>query len=267
MPSPFPGMNPYLEHAGAWRNFHSLFPGEASRRLNRVIGPKYYVVSEEHVYVREPLEGGPARPRSPDLFASEMPTGEVSSEGTVAVLGPQLRVEEVELPEVDEERVPFVEIRDVYDNRVVTVIELLSPTNKRAGNERQKYLTKRAEVLASSASLVEIDLLRGGRRMPLSGRVSGTYGVLVSRPESRPKAEWVAINLRERLPVLPIPLGEGDTAVTLDLQEVLHTLYDDHGFAKFIYRKPPDPPLAAEDAAWAHDILAAAGITAVAPSL
>jgi hypothetical protein len=255
MPSPFPGMNPYLEHEDAWHNFHVLFPTVGMQQLERHIGPNYFVKADENVYIHE-LSGDERRLLGrPDLFTTEAPDSAGGHGPAAALLAAAPAPQSVRLPAVDVERVPYIEIRDARDRRLVSVIELLSPSNKAPGEDRDQYLTKRKAILASQAHLVEIDLLRGGRRMPLADPVSGDYGVLVSRYPDRPQAHWYPIGLRERLPVIPVPLGDDDPPVPLDLQEIVHTLYDTCGFRKYMYQTPPRPPLSAEDAAWAESLI------------
>ena len=131
---------------------------------------------------------------------------------------------------------PFLEVRDRQGRELVTVIELLSPSNKRAGDDREQYLAKRRELLRSPAHLVEIDLLRGWTPMPQEGRPECDYSVMVSRAEKRRAAEFWPIRLRDRLPVIPIPLRPPDDAAPVDLQEALHRAYDGPGYEHFIYR-------------------------------
>jgi hypothetical protein len=155
------------------------------------------------------------------------------------------------------ERLAYVEIRDRRNRELVTVVELLSPSNKRPGSDREQYLAKREQILGSSAHLVEIDLLRGGRPMPMpiADRPDCDYSVLVSRVEERPDAGFWPIRLRDRLPVIPVPLRAPDANAQLDLQTILHRLYDAAGYEDYIYEGAPDPPLSPEDAAWAQTLL------------
>jgi hypothetical protein len=164
---------------------------------------------------------------------------------------------EVQLEMQDVERVPYLEIRDRRHRELVTVVAMLSPSNKR-GEDRQQYLTKRDELLRSSAHLVEIDLLRGGRPMPSTNRPDCTYSVLVSRVESRPRAGFWPIRFQERLPAIPIPLRHPDVDARIDLQETLDRVHDAFGYEDFLYTGSPEPPLSAEDAAWARQFLPAA---------
>jgi hypothetical protein len=162
---------------------------------------------------------------------------------------------QVLLPAVDKEGLSYVEIRDRRTRRLVTVIELPSPSNKQPGPDRDHYETKRAEILASRTHLLEINLLRGGARMPSLEDVQCAYCVLVSRFEARPKADVWPIGLREPLPVVPVPLADKDPEANLDLQAILHRLYDGGGYARFIYASTPDPPLSPEDAVWAQALI------------
>lgn len=149
-----------------------------------------------------------------------------------------------------------IEIRDLKSRDLITLIELLSPTNKQ-GKGRRKYLAKRRVVLGSTAHLVEIDLLRRGRRVPMTTPYPpGDYFVCVSRAELRPETEVWPLSVRQPLPTVPIPLEEGDPDVPLDLQNALTTVYDTAAYGGLIdYRLPPEPPLGEEDAAWAETLL------------
>ena len=162
---------------------------------------------------------------------------------------------EVDLPEQDEERIRFLEIRDRRGRALVAVIELLSPSNKRSGEDRELYLAKRREILRTPAHLVEIDLLRGWAPLPVRNRPVCDYSVLVSRAERRPKAGFWAIKLTERLPVIPVPLRLEDGDVQIDLQAALNSAYDAAAYERFIYEGTPDPALSSDDAAWAARVL------------
>src|SRR5262249_49705077 len=107
---------------------------------------------------------------------------------------------------VDVERHAFLEVRDRQSRELVTVLELLSPANKYQRPDRETYLAKRRHFLASPVHLVEIDLLRGGPRMPIEDLPDCDYCVMVSRSQERPRVGLWPIRLRERLPVIPIPL-------------------------------------------------------------
>jgi len=137
------------------------------------------------------------------------------------------------------------------------VLELLSPSNKRGGPDREQYLTKRKRLLASDAHLVEIDLLRGGQPMPPQDRPDCDYSVLVSRAEARPRAGFWPIGLRQPLPAIPVPLRRPDEFARIDLQEILHHVYDVAGYEDFLYDGQPGPPLEPNDAEWARALVPA----------
>jgi hypothetical protein len=161
------------------------------------------------------------------------------------------------LPEQEVEKVPYLEVRDRLGRELVTIIELLSPSNKRAGEDREQYLAKRRELLRTPTHLVEIDLLRGWTPMPQEGRPKCDYSVMVSRAEKRRAADFWPIMLKDRLPVIPIPLRPPDDAVPVDLQEVLHRAYEGPGYEHFIYSGNPEPGLSPEDAVWARQFVPA----------
>jgi hypothetical protein len=251
MPSPFPGMNPYLEQEDVWHDFHERFLPHLAEVIGRQLAAYYVVKIDEHIYIHEPpAEGRTFLGRSDVFVATPQPTSQQSASATTEAPA------QVELPSVDVERISFLEIRDRRDRRLVTVIELLSPTNKYSGPDREQYLGKRGRVLASSTHLVEIDLLRGGPRLPFAAPPPACdYYVLVSRMEKRPQADFWPIRLRERLPVIPIPLRESDADAQLDLQAGLHHVYDAARYENYIYEGSPHPVLNAEDEAWAGELL------------
>jgi hypothetical protein len=161
----------------------------------------------------------------------------------------------VRLPAVDHERLSYVEIRDRRDHELVTEVELLSPSNKYSGPDREQYLAKRMELVSGPVHLVEIDLLRGGPPLPADGRPDCSYSVLVSRVDRRLDAEFWPISLRERLPVIPVPVRSPDLDARLDLQAVLDRIYDDAGYADTIYDGAPRLRLSEKDADWARQFL------------
>jgi hypothetical protein len=179
-----------------------------------------------------------------------------------------LTVEPTEIREV------FVEILPVGDeSRVVTVIEVLSPSNKAAGSEgRALYLTKQREVLQSQTHLIEIDLLRAGgytiappeetlREAALNRRTRWDYLVSLHRAGTRGRYEVWPIRVRDRLPLIRVPLAGDDPDVVLDLQAILHHCYDSGRYARRIdYRREPHHPLAGDDAEWAAALLLEHGL-------
>jgi hypothetical protein len=160
--------------------------------------------------------------------------------------------------EVHEHR---IEIIDVIDWAVVTVIELLSPSNKLVGSvARTDYMRKRQQVLDSTTHRIEVDLLRSGARVA-KWNLDCDYLVHVSRTEQRPKGLLWPIRLREQLPVIRIPLRRTDEGTVLDLQAVLNAAYGNGALDRSVdYRRDPVPLLGPADAAWADKLLRKAGL-------
>jgi hypothetical protein len=151
-----------------------------------------------------------------------------------------------------------LEIIDRTDRTVVTVIELLSPSNKVPGSRgRASYQQKRQEVMTSDSHLVEIDLLRAGLRLPArEAPPDADYYIHVSRTDLRPRGLLWPIQLRQRLPRVPIPLRHGDPDAPLDLQQALNTAYERAAYDLEIdYDQPPTPPLAPDQQRWAEEVL------------
>ncbi len=258
MPSTFPGMDPYLESPEIWPDFHGSFMNVIRERMVPLVRPRYSVRIEERVYLEFEPEGREALIR-PDLTLSDRGWGPPASTPSSAAAAVPVKVAVV-IPE--EIREVSLVIRHQEFQRVVTVVELLSPSNKRARSVgRETYLEKRNAILKSEVHLMEIDLLRGGEKMPMLGPLPpGDYHVVLSRGERRPECDVFSWRLRDRLPEIPIPLAAGDPDVSLDLQAVLDTVYERAGYDYTIrYEMEPDPPLRAEDVDWAREKAARRG--------
>jgi len=264
MPSPFPGMDPYLEHPAIWTTVHPLLATYAGEALNNLLPPHYVARVGERVYVVEP-----ERSIYPDVavFRHRLPEPAASAGGGTAVAAPAdlpwvLSALPMEIHEY------FIEIVPVADqSRVVTVIEVLSPSNKTLGHEgRELYLAKQREVLHSDVHLLEIDLLRRGEHTVAAQRellrTKGPWDYLICLHRGR--AEYCEIwpaRLRQPLPRVAVPLGGEDPDVVLDLQAVITRCYDAGAYARTLdYRRDPDPPLTPEDAAWADALLRERGL-------
>jgi hypothetical protein len=242
-------MNPYLKQDAFWHDFHLEFLPAIRQRLVAQLRPKYIVMLDEHVYVQElPPEARRLVGRA-DVSLATKPGPRASS--TIGVGVPEAPVQ-VRIPVQDIRRVPFLEVRYRLGRELVTVLELLGPADKRRGADREQYMAKREQLLNSAVHFLEIDLLRGGLRMPLEKGRPCDYSVLVSRAEDRPRAGFWPIRLRQRLPVVPVPLQPKDPDARIDLQEILDHVYDAAGYDDFIYDGRPNPKLSAKDAAWAR---------------
>jgi hypothetical protein len=146
----------------------------------------------------------------------------------------------------------------VGTGEVVTVIEVLSPKNKRSGEGRNVYQKKRQKILTSLSHLVEIDLLRCPKPMPIleNEQIKSTYRILVSRSEYRPQAELYPFELQETIPLFPLPLRQGDREIIVNLQELINGVYERAGFDLAIdYTRETVPPLTETDAVWAKKLL------------
>lgn len=260
MPSPFPGMNPYLEHANTWHDFHGAMAFALRSMLVEQLRPRYIVKVDEHVYIHE-LSAAERRIHGrPDVGITLNPLFRQSNNAGAAVIQAPVEVEHPVA--IDELRENYLKILDSESREVVTVIELLSPANKQPGSDREQYLAKRKRVLKSNTSLVEIDLLRAGPRMPDFNLPPCDYAITISRWETRPKAGCWPIQLRDPLPTIPIPLKSGEADAHLDLKVALDHVYDAAGYEDAIYLNPITPALSPADAKWANEVLNTAGLTA-----
>lgn len=255
MPSPFPGMDPFIEDQ-EWEDFHARFNTVFSEFLAPGVEPRYIVRVERRVYVEHGLSNEEqVRWADVSLIWSE-------STAPVAVTSPAtpgtaLQPVECLLPMPQERRETFLVIRERETMEVVTVIETLSPANKRAGSDgRQQYLAKREEILQSRTNLVELDLLRGGQRLPMRKMPPGDYYAIVSRGHMRPRADVFRWTLRQPLPAIPIPLKKGEPEVQVDLQQVFNTVYDRARYQLSVdYSASLDTPLSQSDADWVQSLV------------
>lgn len=265
MPSPFPGMDPYLEDPPTWPNFHHGMIAEVQAALNAQLRPKYFARVEERVYISDQDDPG-RQVIVPDvriLSRNGIETS-LSKNGGVATMT-EVEVEPLLATTLIEDDIhePRVEIIDAQGRQVVAVIEVLSPTNKLKGARGQEsYRKKRSEVMQSPSHWVEIDLLRDGERL-IAGELLplGDYFVHVSRVEQRPQGLIWPIRLPQRLPVIPIPLRNGDPDARLNLQQLVNLVYDRSAYDLALdYRTDPVPPLPSQYAEWADRLLREKGL-------
>ena len=162
------------------------------------------------------------------------------------------------LPMPEEHIERYLEVRSVDTHDVITSIELLSPTNKLPGEGRRLYEKKRLNVLSSATHLIDIDLLRAGAPTPMRTRDAPQfdYSIVVSRAHQRPKAEVRFFRLRQPIPSFPIPLRDPEPEPVLDLNAIVHDLYDRAGYDMVIdYRAEPIPLLSQDDVEWVQALL------------
>lgn len=253
MSSPFPGMDPYLEHPSLWPDIHNSLISAIRDELSPQVAPNYYVGLERRAYLFKPDDI--VFVGRPDVSIVQPRRQPAIPEMAALVVAEPPAIYEVDLPMAEEVSESFLEIRDVKTGRLITLMELLSPVNKVSDEGREQYIRKRADVLRTWTSLVEIDLLRAGRPMPVVGaEVTSGYRILISPGWRRPHARLHAFSLRQPIPEITIPLQKGEDEPTLALNDVLHSLYNRARFdLRLDYTQPPVPPLTDEDAAWARE--------------
>ena len=264
MPSPFPGMDPYLEQF--WGDIHARLVTYACDQIQGRLPRDLRARMQERLFVALPDDTG--RDIIPDVRVVER--FGPGSGGGVAVAEPEVSVAQAAEPLLylrdDPETETFIEIVEPKaGDRLVTVIEILSPSNKH-GKGRDKYDQKRRELDSARISLVEIDLLRDGVRelgdahLRLTPKGHATYQACVHRGWGGIKYEIYPMPIRERLPAIRIPLRPSDRDVVLDLQALIDQCYANGRYEQTNYAIALDPPLDAEDVAWAEGVLKDKGL-------
>lgn len=264
--SPFPGMDPWLEPH--WGDVHTRMVTYAADQIQTRLPPDLRARVEERVFLEAPEyrrwivpdarieeRTSPPRRQGPDTTAR----GAISG---IAVAEP-LVIEAEDEPVTQR----FVEIRETgRGGRLITVIEVLSPSNKRRGDGQDQYRQKREELKAAAVNVVEIDLLRQGEyvlnapRVLVPSRYHRTYKVCVSRGAKPLRYELYPLSLREPLPAIAVPLRPGEPDVPLELQPLIDQAYRNGAYDDIDYRADPDPPLAPDHAVWADELLRGAGL-------
>jgi hypothetical protein len=250
-------MDPYLEQESVWPSFHTGFLYNLSALLNQQLPPRFAARLERHVWLEATPEPESPRLFRPDVFVADLQSMASASVATLALATAAPMTASLPQTHVPVIGTRYLRILDRQDQRVVTVIEVLSPANK-VGRERIQYLEKRDTLLAAGTSLVEIDLLRSGPRLPIGTAITSDYYVLGRCPWERPQVGIWPISVRERLPVVPIPLLESLPATNVDLQTVFAQTWVGSRFeADLDYRQPPTPTWRTEDVSWAAERIAA----------
>lgn len=256
MPSPFPGMDPYLERPDLWPSFHDSLVNCIRGALQPVLRPRYLPVTQHRLYVVEAYDATRADDQADHSSPREGTASGIPGAEAPAVF--KLQREPV--------REPLIHIIDPSaDNRAVTVIEVLSPANKKPGPGHVSYIREREEAWEDGTNLVEIDLLHAGEP---AVRVSAEnldllrpWRYLVAVTRGNPAQQEVyALPLQRRLPRIAIPLGEDDPDVTLDLQEVFTRCWEE-GFDPNTlgYGAPPPGVWTVSEILWCEQQLRQAG--------
>jgi len=255
MPSPFPGVDPYIEDQHFWRDFHLRFLNYCCERIADELPPNYEARFDETIRFTETSEEEEEF-KIPDLSVEQ--TGPSARkhvrDGNGSTLAPVL----LALPLVEEVRERRIVILHRPGRKRVTVLEVLSPTNKR-GDGFSAYLEKRVEVLTHRPrlNLVELDLLLEGRRLPMRKPLApGDFYAFVSRADQRPQSEVYSWDIRVPLPTIPIPLRRPDGDVSLRLAELYELVYSRGRYERALdYRRPLRLPLAKPDQIWAKKLV------------
>ena len=253
MPSPFPGMDPYLEHGARWPDLQHRLIAYTSEWLRPQLRPKYVARIDERIELKpygKELTGS--------FFVVEAPR---QQSGTQVANGSPVADEPQTIRFLDDERrVPYIQVVNVASGEVVTLIEVLSPANK-IGRGRDQYFELQDKILGTPVNLVEIDLLSRpsatyARFFELHSPHDWRYNICISRPQRRTSVEVYAIPLRDRLPRCKIPLLPEDNDVVVDLNSVLARCYDVGAYDLLLdYSKPPPVSLSKAEEEWLEALL------------
>jgi Protein of unknown function (DUF4058) len=254
MPSPFPGMDPYLEDPFFWHQVHSRLIVALANDLGRRLRPKYYAAIETRTYLEDGAESIFVGIPDTIVFSGKQAA---TAQNTATLTMPTVMPQKVRLIEPIEVKERYLEIRKVGSHEVVAAIEVLSPKNK-IGEGRRIYLRKRQTILESASHFVEIDLLRVSQPMPLEGMTGKTdYRILVSAAGERPEADLYGFNLPDAIPIFLLPLHIEDSPISVDLGLLLQIVYEEGCFDLQIdYRQSvPEPSLTTKNSEWVKKVL------------
>ena len=248
MPSPFPGMDPYLENPAFWSDFHATFINYWREAVADQLPDSYEARIDERVNLVE-VQPDKIRRFQPDVTLTQTPR----SPGAAPAVSEVATLEPVVIPLLIEEetRETYIQILHRRDRTLVAVLELLSPSNKEEP-DRSTYLARRNTLLHHDVHVVELDLLLKGQRIPLADAYpAGDYFALVADATRRPDCDVYAWNLRQPLPSIPIPLRPPDPGIRIDLAAVFAIAYERGRYARSIdYAQPPTVSLRGDDLTW-----------------
>ena len=263
----FPGMNPYLENPDLWSEVHHRLITAIADEITPHLSENYRVAIEKRTYrmnTEDSLLIGIPDVAILSKQVNKQKSNLSSSQTAVMTLPTETNNKSVtvEVPLPLEIKEGYLEIREVSTGKVITVIEILSPTNKQTKEGRKAYLKKREKLLESDTNLIEIDLIRKGDKMPMITNIADTdYRILVVRASRLPKAQLYAFSVRETIPNFTIPLQPEEDEIELNLQNLLVEIYEQAGFDLTLdYTQDPVPNLSLEDRKWLDDFLKQKGI-------
>ncbi len=255
MPSPFPGIDPYLESQHYWPDFHANFVPAWREAVGAALPGHYEARIDEQVEILE-LDPNGSRFIRPDVAvihqpgtSPRAPAREPSGSGLAT-----LEAVTIPFPVMEEVRERWIKIIHRPSRKLIAVLELLSPTNK-TNPGRGQYLAKRSQLFVESLHIVEVDLLLGGQRLPMARSLpQGDFYVITARSDQRPRAEVYTWTLRDKLPVIPIPLLKPDQDIFVDMAAVYAIAFERGGYANSIdYAVELAVPLEADKSRWASE--------------
>jgi hypothetical protein len=247
-------MDPFVENPAYWLDFHSRFVNCWCEAVADALPPNYEASLGERVYLVE-HEPEARKLGYPDVAVTQADTGlsgAPSSAGGIATLQPVT----IPLMILEGPHEAYIEILHQPDRSLVAVLELLSPANKEYPG-RTEYLAKRMALFYQKVHLVELDLLRGGHRLPMQKPLPpADYYYLVSRGEQRPDCQVYSWSLKQPLPKLPVPLRDPDPDILIDLGAVFTTAYERGRFRRRInYQAPLPVQFRDEDRRWVEALV------------
>ena len=264
MPTPFPGMDPYLERPNLWSNVHASLITALRDYLAPLLRPRYFISVEERSYLDDPFGVGVMSVPDVGVIGPFAPTPVMPTGGVATSVDPL----EVQLKMIDYMRETYLEVVEAepevdtglngeeQERWVVTLIEVLPPWNKRPKDGRERYVAKRNEVIHSATNLVEIDLLRVGTSMIKLEKIQHDYSIFVSPMHLRSRAHFYPFSVRDPIPAFKLPLQADDEEPIVDMNQILHELYDRAGYdLRINYGAEPMPTFEGEDAKWIEKLL------------
>ena len=262
--NPFPGMNPYLERRHIWPDFHNDLIAQLRTALGPELPTRYRIALQQRVEVETP--SGPPPDLAfmiPDALVPEELPGRASltsgAYGGAAVATAPVEEYAVRVRMPREVNVTWLRVETVPDQKIVTIVEALSPTNKAPGGERSRYERKREVIVGSGANLVEIDLLRRWQPMPLeTPQPPCDYRILVCQGWQRPGALLYPFNVQQVIPPFALPLLPEDEPLQVDLAPIINRMHHTarYGQVARYHEPPPEPAFAPEVAVWVGERVA-----------
>ncbi len=259
--SPFPGMDPWLE--SFWGDVHHTLISTLRQQIFKQLPSGLYAAIEENVYVVDVAAERQLYRPDVAVFDSndQVRIGRFTPHDSPVAIAEPVRLTFMSEPTVE----GHIEIRELRaGNPLVTVVEVLSPTNKANPRGRAMYVSKRDAYVRANVNILEIDLLRTGEHLIsvpaeyLDDPASAPYKCAIRRADvaNHARVDYFPITIRRPLPRIRLPLRSTDSEIVLDLQQPIVTAYEEGGFGfRIDYTRLPEPPLSPADAAWAADLL------------